>query len=120
MEINFFDFVFARRWPVMLVVLAGLIFAIIRWKRHPKVSALTLAGLLLFQFQSLAFSSLYYFLPRLSSHGWSWAAIDNLSIVLDAGHDIFLSVAIALLAGAVFSGRTRQALASQGTRETPT
>ena len=31
----------------MLVVLTGLIFAIIRWRRHPKVSALTLAGLLL-------------------------------------------------------------------------
>ncbi len=90
----------------MLVVLAGIVFAIVRWKRHPKVSALTVVGLVIFQFQSLAFSSLYYFLPRLATRGWSWGSIDNLSIVLDLCHDVFFSVAIALLAAAVFSGRS--------------
>ena len=93
----------------MLVVLAGIVFAIARWKRHPKASALTGAGLVIFQFQSLAFSSAYYFLPRLATQGWTWAAIDNLSIVLDVCHDIFFAGAIALLAAAIFIGRSPKA-----------
>ncbi|MEP6819330.1 MAG: hypothetical protein ABJA18_07330 [bacterium] len=119
METSLFHYLFVRRWPVMLVVLMGLIFAIIRWRRHPKVSALTLAGLLLFQLQSLAFSSFYYFLPRLADHGWTWRSIDHLSIVLDICHDLVFSVAIALLAAAVFTGRTRQGAASQPAKLTP-
>ena len=93
----------------MLVVLAGIVFAIARWKRHPRVSALTVAGLVIFQFQSIAFSSMYYFLPRLATRGWTWAAIDNLSIVVDVCHDIFFAGAIALLAAAVFIGRSPKA-----------
>lgn len=89
----------------MLVVLVGIVIAIVRWKRHPKVSALTVAGLLIFQSQSLAFSSLYYFLPRLAAHGWTWRSIDNLSVVVDLCHDVFFALAIVLLAAAVFSGR---------------
>ena len=97
---------------MILVVLAGLVFAIVRWKRHPKVSALTVTGLVLFQFQSIAFSSLYYFLPRLALRGWTWAAVDNLSIVIDVCHDIVFSIAIGLLAGAIFSGRKSQNISS--------
>ena len=97
----------------MLVVVAGLIFAIARWQRHPKVSALTVVGLLFFQFQSIAFSSLYYFLPRLATSGWTWAAIDNLSIVVEVCHDVFFSAAIAFLVAAIFSGRNQQAVVSQ-------
>lgn len=109
METGFFYYLFSTRWPVMLVVLAGLIVAIRYWKRHLKVSALTVAALILFQFQSLGFSSLYYLLPRLAQHGWTWRSIDNLSIGLDVAHDICFSAAIALLATAVFSGRNRAA-----------
>lgn len=103
----------------MLVVLAGIVFAIVRWKRHPRVSALTVAGLLIFQFQSLVFSSLYYFLPQLATHGWTWRSIDNLSIVVDLCHDVFFAVAIALLAAAVFSGRGPQAAGPRTERVTP-
>ena len=110
MDISFFDYVFSRRWPVMLVVLTGIVFAIVRWKRHPKISALTVAGLVIFKFQSIAFLSLYYFLPRLATRGWTWASINNLSIVLDLCHDFFYAGAIALLAAAVFSGRKPQAV----------
>jgi hypothetical protein len=106
---SFFYDVFLRRWPVLLVALAGIVFAVIRWKRHPKVSALTVTALVYFQLQSLVFSYSYYSLPRLASRGWTWASIDNLSIALDVCHDMFFSVAIALLAAAVFSGRKPRA-----------
>ena len=107
METSLFHYLFVRRWPVALVVLMGLVFAIIRWRRHPKVSALTVAGLLLFQLQALAFSSLYYFLPRLADHGWTWRSIDHLSIGLDICHDLAFSAALVLLVAAVFIGRTQ-------------
>lgn len=115
---SFFYDIFLRRWPVMLVALAGIVFAIIRWKRHPKVSALVVVGLILFQAQSLFFSYLYYLLPRLATRGWTWAAIDNLSIAVDLCQDIFFSLAIALLAVAVFLGRGLQAVGSQTERLT--
>jgi phosphotransferase system glucose/maltose/N-acetylglucosamine-specific IIC component len=105
---SFFYDIFLRRWPVMLVALAGIVFAIIRWKRHPKVSALVVTGLILSQAQSLFFSYLYYLLPRLATRGWTWTAIDSLSIALDLCQDLFFSLAIALLAAAVFIGRSRQ------------
>ena len=108
MDTSFFVYLFGRRWPVMLVVLAGIVFAIIRWKRHPKVSAFAIAGLLLFQIQSLAFSSIYYKLPELANRGWTWAAIDNVAIAIDVCHDIFYALAIAMLASAVFSSRNLQ------------
>jgi len=108
MDTNFFVYLLGRRWPMMLVVLAGIVFAVISWKRHPRVSAFAIAGLVLFQIQSLAFSSMYYKLPELANHGWTWAAIDNLSIAIDVCHDIFYASAIALLAAAVFSRRNLQ------------
>jgi len=107
METSLSYYLFARRWPVMLVVLTFLVVAILRWRRHPKVSALTIAGLLLFQLQSFVFSALYYFLPRLRDHGWTWRSIDHLSIGLDIGHDLVFSGALVLLVAAVFIGRTR-------------
>ena len=70
MNDNFFVYLLGRRWPMMLVVLVGTVFAIIRWKRHPKVSAFAIAGLLLFQIQSLAFSSMYYKLPDLANRAF--------------------------------------------------
>ena len=103
----------------MLVVMAGIVFAIVRWKRHPKVSSLTITGLVLFQLQSLTFSYIYYLLPRLETRGWTWTAIDNLSIAVDLCHDIVFSAAIALLAAAAFSGRKPYAVGSHTERVTP-
>ncbi len=110
MNQSYFYYVFATRWPVMLVTVGGIVFAIVRRKRHPKVSGLAIAGLILFQLQSLAFSSLYYLLPRLASRGWSWASIDNLSLVLDISHDVLYASSIAVLAVAVFSQRPKRQL----------
>jgi hypothetical protein len=112
-DLNFFSYLFARRWPVLLVVLAGLIFAVVYWRRHPKVSVLTISGLLIFQIQALAFSTIYYFLPRLAQSGWTWNSIDNLSIVIDIVHDICFAAGLGLLAAAVLAGRKRPTAISQ-------
>jgi len=108
MNESYFYYALSTRWPVMLVSLFGLVFAIVRWKRHPKVSLLAIVGLLLFQLQSIAFNAIYYILPRLATRGWSWGSIDNLSIVLDVAHDILYATSIAILAAAVFSSRPKR------------
>ena len=61
MEISYFYYLFGRRWPMLLLVLAGIAVAIVRWKRHPKVSLLTVSGMVLFIGQSLTFGSIFYF-----------------------------------------------------------
>jgi hypothetical protein len=106
-DLSFFYYLFARRWPVLLVVLAGLIFAVVSWRRHPKVSALTISGLLIFQIQALAFSSIYYFLPRLAQSGWTWTSIDNLSLAIEIVHDLCFAAGLGLLAAAALVGRKR-------------
>lgn len=103
----------------MLVVLIGIVFAIIRWKRHPKASGLTIAGLLVFQLQSFAFAAAYYFMPRLADRGWSWASIDNLALVMELCRDLSYAGAIALVAAAAFSGRSLQAAGAQTKPATP-
>ena len=105
MEISYFYYLFGRRWPMLLLVLAGIVVAIVRWKRHPKVSLLTASGLVLFIVQSLTFGSIFYFLPWLHDRGYSYGSINNLYLVVEICRDIFYSAVIVLLVGAVLSQR---------------
>jgi hypothetical protein len=90
---------------MLLLVLAGIVIAIVRWKRHPKVSLLTVSGLSLFIAQSMTFGSIFYFLPRLHDRGFSYGSINNLYLVLEVCRDIFYSAVIVLLVSAVLSQR---------------
>lgn len=49
--------------PVYLVWIAGIVLAIARWRRHPTVSLLTLASLVLFSARSLIGTFLNVWLP---------------------------------------------------------
>ena len=78
MKFTYLEYLLARRWPMLLLVLAGIVIAIRRRKRHPKVSLLTVLGLGLFIAQSLTFGSIFYLLPRLLERGFSYGNINNL------------------------------------------
>lgn len=97
---------------MQLLVLAGLVFAIIRWKRHPKVSLLTVSGLVLFLAQSLTFGTIFYLLPRLHDQGWSYGGINNLYLAGSICRDIIYSGVIVLLVSAAFTQRTSNAAIS--------
>jgi hypothetical protein len=90
---------------MLLLVFAGIVVAIVRWKRHPKASLLTVSGLVLFILQSLTFGSIFYFLPQLHDRGFSYDTINNLYLVGEICGDIFYSAVILLLVSAVFSQR---------------
>lgn len=44
----------AFQLPVLIVFLVGIVLAIVRWKKHPKVSLLVVVALVLFGFTTLA------------------------------------------------------------------
>jgi hypothetical protein len=90
---------------MLLLVLAGIIVAVVRWKRHPKVSLLTVSGLGLFIVRSLTFGSIFYLLPRLHDRGFSYGSINSLYLVVEVCGDIFYSAVIVLLVSAVLSQR---------------
>ena len=46
-----------RRLPMFLVVLAGVIFLIVRWKRHPRVSLMTIIALALYLIEFIVYAT---------------------------------------------------------------
>ncbi len=103
----FFFNMFARRSPVILVVIAGLIFALVRWKRHPRVSLMTSLALFLYLVRLLLFTTFNYYLPNLfagvfhaSDEGVSWAYT-----VLFFFEDLAFAGILILLVAAAFSQR---------------
>ena len=99
---------FLVRWaPMLLVIMGGIIFSLIRWKRHPKVSLLTLIGLSLFLIASVVYTIVIYQLPFLFER----LRVDYVSYriyytVLYILYDISFAFAIVLLVAAAFAQRT--------------
>jgi hypothetical protein len=114
MDIDF-SYRLLSRVPLILLVVAGILLAIVRWKRHSKVSLLTVLGLGLFLFQSLTFMFLYTFLPRLLERGWTFTSINLLYTATQLCQDFLFAGAIILLVVAAFSQRQPQ-LASVDTK----
>lgn len=96
------------RLPIILLALVGIVLAIARWKRHSKVSLLTVFGLGLFLFQSLTFMFLYSFLPRLLDRGWTYQSINHLYTLAQVCQDFLFAGVIILLVAAAFSQRHSQ------------
>ena len=66
MESNqFFELLrsFAEQLPSYLALLAGIIFAITRWKQHPKVAMVVVIALGFLLFHQVIFTLVYTFVP---------------------------------------------------------
>jgi hypothetical protein len=91
---------------MLLLALIVIGFAIARWRRHPTVSMITVAAFILYLIKIFVFVVLYYRLPTLrTSMHLSYAAIDNLSLLLGALNDIGFAIVIVMLVAAAFSKR---------------
>ena len=55
---------FLQQLPSLLALLACIVFAITRWKRHPKVAMVVTIGLGLLLLHSIVFLLVYHFVPR--------------------------------------------------------
>jgi hypothetical protein len=108
--ITFLEYLLLRRSVLLLVVLGGIVFAIVRWKRHPRVSLLTTIGLGLYLVESCAFAFLFHYLPRFfDTLHLSASNISVLDPVLQLADDFGFSVVLILLVAAAFSRRNHSA-----------
>lgn len=108
--ITFVGYLLLRRAVLWLVILSGIVFAIVRWKRHPRVSLMTTIALVLYLVESFAFAFLVHYLPgffdtlHLSANNIS--ALDSVLQMVD---DFAFAAVLILLVAAAFSQRNRSA-----------
>ena len=95
-----------RRAPVILVALIGIVIAIVRGRRHPSVSIITLLALAIYFLRLIFFMVLFYKLPdifralRLTAAQISWTYTATYVF-----QDIGFVVILLLLVVAAFRGR---------------
>ena len=95
-----------RRLPMLLLAAGGIVFALLRWKRHPRVSLMTTVALGIFLIDAFVFSIVLYFLPDLFRPMLSTARMLNWFYFFMYFFDDFIfALIIILLTGAAFSKR---------------
>ncbi len=83
-------------------------FAIVRWKRHPRVSLMTVLALGLYLLDTVTFAVLYYWLPNVFySLKLTAQNISTLESVLQIIDDFAYAAVLILLVSAAFTGRGR-------------
>ena len=97
--------IFAGRIPLFLLLLGGIVFALMRWNRHPKVSFLTILGLFFYLLESIFFTFIVFLLPTLLPAGARFVASDSLYMVLFLLDDFAYAAVIIVLVSAVFTQR---------------
>ncbi len=103
---SYFLYMFARRIPMLLVSLGGVGFAIARWRRHPRVSLMTIMALALYWVEALILLCIRYWLPNfVEAMKLSSTAISVLFVVISVVDDFAFAVIVILLVAAVFTGR---------------
>ncbi|HET6891233.1 MAG TPA: hypothetical protein VFH31_09045 [Pyrinomonadaceae bacterium] len=109
--LSYFGYFLVRRAPILLLTLGGVVFALIRWKRHPKVSLLTIIGLSFLLIQSLVYTIVLYQLPFIfESLRVDYGSQQTYYTVLYVLYDIAYAFVIVLLVAAAFSQRQVQTI----------
>lgn len=95
-----------QRSPMLLVVLVGILISIVRWRRHPKASLITLIALVFYLIKLFLFTAFNYWIPDLrESMHWSIATANHLYTVLQVVNDFAFALVIVLLVAAAFVNR---------------
>jgi|SRR5712692_8337366 len=91
--------------PSLLTIVGCVIAAVIRWRRHPKVSLTVIIGLTLLFAHAFVFSFVYAFM-------WDWfvnprdsRALETLSTIFSFFYNSSLAILLAVLLAAVFMQR---------------
>ena len=104
--VSYFLYSFARRVPMLLLCLVAIVFAIARWKRHPRVSLITVLSLAFYLVEAFVFLCFRYWLPSLiDTMRMSGTAISTLFTAMALVDDLAFAVIIMLLVAAAFTGR---------------
>jgi hypothetical protein len=101
--------------PLLLVYLAGMVLALVLWRRSPTASLLCLIGMGLLLVAAVAQPLANLFVIRsMSSQGWGGDRVSMLLSVSAVIGSLVRAVAMGLLVGAVFSGRGKSKPARAG------
>jgi hypothetical protein len=97
--------------PSIIAIIACLILAIVRWKRHPRASLLMVIGLVLLLIHEFAFAVVYASVPDLiikSANELERATVSrNLNIVLAVTYNCLEVVPFVVFLIAIFMGRRK-------------
>ena len=95
----------ALQLPSLLTMVACIIVAAIRWKRHPKVSLTLVIGLVLLFLHTFVFAFVYAYVPDLFAGPGNYAAMRTVITVISFIYNSSLAIAIGILLTAVFMQR---------------
>jgi hypothetical protein len=115
MDPSYLFYVFAGRVPMLLLLLGSIGFALVRWKRHPKVSLLVTLGLVFYLLESTIFTFIVFLLPTILPAGGAFVRSDSFSTlytVLFMGDVVAYAAVIIVLVSAVFSQRNPETATS--------
>jgi hypothetical protein len=93
--------------PVLLAWLVGIILAIVYWRKHPRVSLLTLIAIVALLAKSLIGSAVAMWLPiTLREQGWVASQIGVILVVIGIVQSLVSAVLWGLLLAAIFGWRS--------------
>ena len=91
--------------PSLLTILGCIVFAIIRWRRHPKVSLTVIVSLALLLLITFVFPFVYSFAPDLIVKQGDFKATQTVFMVISFFYNSFWGIALAVLLAAIFMQR---------------
>jgi hypothetical protein len=107
--ITFLLYLLLKKSILLVLVLGGMGFAIVRWKQHPRVSLMTVLALGFYLLEILTFAVLYYLLPNFFySLKLTAQNISTLESVLQVVEDFAYVAVLIMLVAAAFTGRGRE------------
>jgi len=95
----------ATQLPSLLTMLGGIVVAIIRWKRHPRVSLTIVIALGLILLHVLVFAVVYAVLPRLTGSA-DLKTLQNIHMLVSVAYNFTLAIFTTILLSAIFMHRT--------------
>ena len=93
-----------QQLPSLLAILVCILFAIIRWKRHPRVSLVVIISLMLLILHTLTFAAIYVWVPEAVMRS-GWISIETMVTALGLIYNVALVIPFALLLIAIFMQR---------------
>ncbi len=99
----------ARRLPMLLLALGGIVFALMRWKLHPRASLITIVALGIYLVDMVVYTMILYWLPSIPGlrHMSASASRFFYSVVYFI-EDMVFAVSLILLVAAAFTNRKRR------------
>jgi uncharacterized BrkB/YihY/UPF0761 family membrane protein len=95
--------------PSLLTMLACILAAILRWKRHPKVSLAVVVGLGLMILNAFIFAFVFVYVPELFARPGNYGMMRAVSNVISFFYNSSLAIAFGILLLAVFMKRSTPA-----------